>query len=206
MSKVVSPYRNIKQYTRILVEPYHMNSDIKTNMKIILKKKIEKKCNKNGYVDEVYKILEYSDGFMPAENLSGSAIYNIAYHCKICVPVENTIIVGLVKVVNQELVIAINGPIMLIIPKVNIDTNIWDVSDNYSYKKNKNIKLKSGDYVKILIVDKRINQNDSQIKTIGKLLDIATPEEVDNYFGNKLFEKAEELKDETINTTNNFIF
>ena len=36
--KLVSPYRNIKQYTRILIEPYYMNSDIKNNMKIILKK------------------------------------------------------------------------------------------------------------------------------------------------------------------------
>ena len=38
--KLVSPYRNIKQHTRISIEPYHMNSDIKNNMKIILKKKV----------------------------------------------------------------------------------------------------------------------------------------------------------------------
>ena len=50
MSKIVSPYRNIKQYTRISIEPFNMNSDIKNNMKIILKKKIEKKCNKNVYI------------------------------------------------------------------------------------------------------------------------------------------------------------
>ena len=38
--KLVSPYRNIKQYTRILLEAYHMNSDIRNNMKIVLKKKL----------------------------------------------------------------------------------------------------------------------------------------------------------------------
>ena len=64
MSKLVSPYKNIKQYTRISLEPYHMNSDIRNNMKLTLKKKVEKKCNKNGFIDEVYKILEYFLSFI----------------------------------------------------------------------------------------------------------------------------------------------
>ncbi len=183
--KVVSPYRNIKQYTRISIESYHMNSDIKNNMKIVLKKKVEKKCNKNGFVDEVYKILEYSDGIMPPENLNGAAVYNITYHCKLCIPVENTIIIGQVKVINQELVVAINGPILIFIPKDNVDTNVWDIPDGYMNKRTKK-KLESGNYVKIQIVNKRINQNDKQIKTLGKLLDFATQDEVDKYFGSKI--------------------
>ena len=185
MSKLVSPYRNIKQYTRISIEPFNMNSDIKNNMKIILKKKIEKKCNKNGFVDEVYRILEYSDGIMPPENLNGSVIYNITYHCKICIPVENTNIIGQIKVINQELIIAVNGPIMFFIPKENIDTNNWDIPDGYLNKLKKK-KLQRDDYVKIQIIDKRINQNDSQIKSIGKLIDFASSEEVDKYFGSKI--------------------
>ena len=202
--KLVSPYRNIKQYTRILVEPYHMNSDIRNNMKIILKKKVEKKCNKNGYIDEVYRILEYSDGMMPVENLNGGAIYNITYHCKICIPIENTILIGQVKVINQELVVAVNGPIMIFIPKENVDTNIWDIPEGYIHKKVKEKKLLSGDYVKIQILDKRINQNDSQIKAMGKLLDVASEEETNTYFGNRLStDKPEEIVDN--NTESNFI-
>ena len=162
-----------------------MNSDIKNNMKIVLKKKVEKKCNKNGFIDEVYRILEYSDGLMPPENLNGSAIYNITYHCKICIPVENAILLGQVKVINQELIIAINGPIMFFIPKENIDTNTWDIADGYMNKNFKK-KLVSGDYIKIQIINKRINQNDTQIKSIGKLIDFATPEEVEKYFGTKI--------------------
>jgi DNA-directed RNA polymerase subunit E'/Rpb7 len=183
--KLVSPYRNIKQYTRISVEPFHMNSDIKNNMKIILKKKVEKKCNRNGFVDEVYRILEYSDGIMPPENLNGSAIYNITYHCKLCIPVENTSIIGMIKVINQELVVAVNGPIMFFIPKENVDTNVWDIPDGY-FNKNKKRKLMAGDYVKIQIMDKRINQNDSQIKSIGRLIDFASSDEVDKYYGAKI--------------------
>jgi hypothetical protein len=74
---------------------------------------------------------------------------------------------------------------MIFIPKENVDTNVWDIPDGYMNKLKKK-KLASGDYIKIQIVDRRINQNDTQIKVIGKLLDYATPEEVDKYFGSKI--------------------
>ena len=185
MSKIVSPYKNIKQHTRISLEPYHMNSDIRNNMKLVLKKKIEKKCNKNGYIDEVYKILEFSDGIMIPENLNGSAIYNIAYHCRLCIPVENSLIIAYIKMISTDLIVAINGPLFIFIPKNYIDTNIWDIPDGYVNKKTQK-KLAVGTYTKIQIIDKRINQGDTQIKIMGKLLDFATDEEVDKYYGSKI--------------------
>ena len=205
-TKIVSPYRNIKQYTRISIEPYHMNSDIKNNMKIILKNKVEKKCNKFGFVDEVYRIIEYSDGIMPAENLNGSAIYNIMYHCKICVPVENTILIAEVKLINQEVVAAINGPIMLFLPKEHVDATVWEIPEGYM-NKHANKKLLVGDFVKIQIINKRINMNDNNIRAIGKLLDLATPEEVDKYFGSKIIIniKPEQSDMNEIDTESNFI-
>ena len=185
MSKIVSPYKNIKQHTRISLEPYHMNSDIRNNMKMVLKKKVEKKCNKNGYIDEVYKILEFSDGIMIPENLNGSAIYNIAYHCRLCIPVENSVIIAYIKMISTDLIVAINGPLFVFIPKNYIDTNIWDIPDGYVNKKTQK-KLAVGTFTKIQIIDKRINQGDTQIKIMGKLLDFATEEEVDKYYGSKI--------------------
>ena len=198
---LVSPYRNIKQYTRISIEPYHMNSDIILNLKLILKKKKEKKCNKNGFIDEVYRILEYSDGMMPPENLNGCVIYNITYHCKICIPVENTLIIGQVKVINQELIIAMNGPIMIFIPKENVDTNYWEIIDGYKNKKS-NKKLVTEDFIKIQITDKRINQNDNQIKSIGKLNEPATEEEVTQFFGSKINKPIENIASGSENVDN----
>ena len=182
---LVSPYRNLNQTTRISIEPYHMNSDIILNLKLKIKEKIEKKCNVNGYVVEVYRILEYSDGIMPPENLNGCAIYNITYHCKICIPIENTLIIGQVKVINQELIIANNGPIWIFIPKENIDSNYWEIIDGYK-NKNNNKKLVIEDFVKIQITHKRNNKNDNQINTIGKLVEYASDDEVKKFFGSKI--------------------
>lgn len=204
MSKLVSPYKNIKQYTRISLEPYHMNSDIRNNMKLTLKKKVEKKCNKNGFIDEVYKILEYSDGIMIPENLNGSAIYNITYHCRICKPVENTVIIANTKMVNPDLIVAINGPLFIFIRKSDVDTNIWDIPENFNHKKT-NKKLTISNYIKIQIVDKRINNGDSQIKIIGKLLDFATDEEIEKYYGSKIIKSDAVEQQEDNAEESNFI-
>lgn len=48
-----------------------------------------------------------------------------------CIPIENTIIIGQVRIINQELIVAINGPIMFFIPKENIDSNIWNIALGY---------------------------------------------------------------------------
>jgi DNA-directed RNA polymerase subunit E'/Rpb7 len=178
-----SPYRNIIQNTNISIEPYYMNSDIRNNMKIVLKKKVEKKCNENGYIDEVYRITNYKDGNLISENLSGNAIFNVSYHCKICIPIENTIIIGQVKVINQEVIVCMNGPVMIFITKNNIDSNIWEISEGYLHKEKKD-KLSIGQYIKIHIINKNINQGDIQVKAIGILLDYPTTEELNKYYGN----------------------
>jgi len=204
---IVSPYKDINQYTRIKVDPHQMNSDIRNNMKLILKKKVEKRCNKNGFVDTVYRIVKYSDGELVTENLSGSAIFDIVYHCRLCIPIEHAQMVVQIKVINQELIVACNGPILIFIPKDNIDTNIWDVVNNYFHKNNKQ-NLKINDFVKILILDKRINQGDFQIKSIGKLLDFASDEEINEYYGSIVHDDIEEEVEENTNsveTKSNFI-
>jgi len=182
--KLTTSYIYVAEEDIIQIKPYHMNSDILNNMLKILKNKVEKKCNKNGYVELVYKILSYSDGEMPPENLNGAANYVLKYDCKLYMPVENSILIGLIRIINQDLIIAINGPILMFILKINVDPTIWNILENYENIITKK-KLSIGDYVKIHIIDKRINKNDVQIKVLGKLLDYATPEEVETFFINK---------------------
>lgn len=197
---IISPYKNVEQYTRIIIEPHQMNSDIKNHMKYNLKKKVEKKCNKNGYVDEIYRITSYSDGYMIPENLSGNVIYNVSYHCKLCIPIENSIIIGQIKVINQEIVVAINGPIMMFIPRDNVDLTYWTNNiDNFTHKKKANVILNVGDYACVQIINKRINQYDTQIKTIGKLLDLPSTEQIEKYFGTIIDETSDILNNQISN-------
>ncbi len=179
---LVSPYKNIIQYSKIQVKPNQMNSDIRNILKMNLRKKVEKKCNKNGFIDEVYKI-EHSEAMdMEPENLSGASNFMVTFHCRICIPVQNTQLVVQIKNLNQVLILAVNGPIMIFIPKDNIDLNTWDVYDNFMHKQKKEV-LKVGSFVKVEVLATRINQLDYQIKVIGSLVDFASESEIKNYFG-----------------------
>ena len=188
---LVSPYKNTSQYTKVQLKPHMLNSDIQNVMKLELRKKVEKRCNKNGYIDEVHRIEEFSADTMRPENLSGCVNFNITYHCRLCIPVEETLIIAQIKAINQELILASNGPIMIFIPKDNINNDNWDVTEKFLNKKTKE-QLKVNSYVKINIVNKRINQGDHQIKVIGYLIDSATKDEINNYYGSIIEDTTEE--------------
>lgn len=202
---LVSPYKNTTQYTKIQLKPHMMNSDIQNIMKLVLRKKVEKRCNKNGFIDEVFRIEDYQEDDLRPENLSGCANFYITYHCRLCIPIENSIIVAQVKAINQELILAVNGPIMIFIPKDNVDSNVWDISDKFLHLKDKT-NLKLNNYIKVEIVNKRINQGDHQIKVISKLLDYATDEEINSYFGSIITtEDQEQEQEDSGQEENNFI-
>ena len=194
--KLQSPYKNTIQYTTIQVLPQHMNSDILSNMELILRQKVENKCNKFGYIDKVYTIEKYYEGELITEHFLGAANYKIDYQCRMCLPIENTMIITKVHSVNSELIILSNGPIIVFIPKENIDTNTWNISNNITHRE-KDTNLKIGDYVKIIIDKIKVNQNDSQIKCIGILNDYSTNSEKELYFGSIINEEDNtEDKDE----------
>jgi len=209
MSIIISPYKNLIQYSRIQLQPYQLNSDIESNMELVLQQKLEKKCNRYGYIDKIYRIKEYEEGIMRKENLSGVIDYNITFECRICLPVENTVIIGKIMAINQELVLINNGPIIIFIPKGNIDTNIWNISSVFTNKKTDKV-LSENNLVKVLVTKIKINQNDTQIKCIGNLLDTPTDKEVEEYYGIIINEESEdelsENEDENVNKdTDNFI-
>lgn len=204
---LVSPYKNTTQYTKIQIKPHMMNSDIQNIMKLVLRKKVEKRCNKNGFIDEVHRIEKFMEEDLHPENLSGCANYYITYHCRICLPIENSIIIAQVKAINQELILATNGPIMIFIPKNNINQAKWDVSDKFLNRKTKT-NLIVNNYIKIEVVNKRINQGDHQIKVIGKLVDFATDDMTTLYFGSIITKEEETnrtLDKESEEGNNNFI-
>lgn len=204
---LVSPYKNTTQYTKIQIKPHMMNSDIQNIMKLVLRKKVEKRCNKNGFIDEVHRIEKFMEEDLHPENLSGCANFYITYHCRICLPIENSIIIAQVKAINQELILATNGPIMIFIPKNNINQAKWDVSDKFLNRKTKT-NLIVNNYIKIEVLNKRVNQGDHQIKVIGKLIDFATDDMTTLYFGSIITKEEETnrtLDKESEEGNNNFI-
>jgi DNA-directed RNA polymerase subunit E'/Rpb7 len=175
------PYFELEQKERVSLHPSQMNGDILLKLKLNLKDKVEKRCNKYGYIDKVYKIASYQDGIMEAENLSGSAVYQVNYQCKIYMPMENTLIVSEAILVNPELIVCIHGPIKIFIPRENINTQNFDITRDFLHLKTKKI-LQLNQKVIIRIKSKRLNQGDKNIKCIGYLEDVASEEQASKFY------------------------
>lgn len=196
MDKLVSPYIDTEQYTKISLHPYQMTTDVNINLKINLKKKVEKKCNQNGFISKIYKIVEKSDGIIDAENFNASANFVIKYSCKLCLPVENTLIVGKIRTINRVLMVIENGPILSIVLSNNINYDVFKSNNQNNLSHIKSGKeLEIGDFVKIKILSKTFNYNDNQIKTMAYLEDVADAEEVSKYFSTVIQENEIELED-----------
>ena len=115
MAEITTPYFDTELYSRILIHPQQINNDIYINLKNNLKKKVEKKCNKYGFITKVYKIVDYSDGEIIPENFDASHVFNVKFSCRVCRPVINNKIICKIDLLNKALIKASNGPIICII-------------------------------------------------------------------------------------------
>ena len=181
MTEIVSPYFNFELYTTLLLSPNQMNNNLYVNLKKNLKSKVEKKCNKIGYIINVYNILSYDDGILEAEDFTGSAKYNIKYSARLCCPVENTFIICKIENMNKLLIKAKNGPILIIINNNNINTDNFK-KDNEQNIIHKNKMLKVNDYIIIKVLAKKLNNNDIRICTLGYLENIPTDKQINTFF------------------------
>ena len=185
---MTSPYINTKLFTSISLRPDQMDNKIYINLKKNLENKLLKKCYKNyGYISNIYKILDYDDGMVEAENLRGSAIFDISFSCKLCRPLKQTQIICQIHRANKLLVTAVNGPIQVIISHDRMSDNFrTDYNNTLTYKKDGvSTSLEPGDFVKVTILSITFSHNDIVIKSIGYLDNIATDDEIKQFYNDE---------------------
>jgi DNA-directed RNA polymerase subunit E'/Rpb7 len=178
---MTSPYINTELYTHVSLIPNQMDNKLYINLKQNLEQKVNKKCfNDKGYIMEIYKIIEYRDGVIEAENPSGSAIFDVRFSCRLCIPLKKSQLICKVDRVNKLLITVTNGPVIAIITNDRINDKIFypDNNNNLRYRHdNKSSILEQGDFIKVTIISVTFNNGDDKIKAIGFIDDIATDDE-----------------------------
>jgi DNA-directed RNA polymerase subunit E'/Rpb7 len=184
LNEIIYPCKDEILSTRVILHPYQMNNDLYINLKKNLVDKIEGKCTKDGFIIKVYKILEYIDGIIEPENFTGSAVYFVKYLAKICIALNETSIVAKITsyIPNANFALAEFGSIIKIIfTKNERDLN----TQNFLIGNDKSLihihtqkKITSGDYVVIQLKSVKFYQNDTMIKCMGYLDNIASVEEI----------------------------
>jgi DNA-directed RNA polymerase subunit E'/Rpb7 len=181
---LTNPYKNTIFYTRVRLLPIQMNNELYINLKNNLMKKVEKKCNKYGYINKVFKILSYSDGLISPEDFSGSSVFNIKYSANACIPVENSKIVVKIEKMNNMAILAKNGPIKVVLKYDKIFDKFKVVQGVILYTKEDgtSVQVKSGDFLIITILAKRFYNKDNFISVYGYIDSVPTEKEVSSYY------------------------
>lgn len=193
-----SPYINTKLFTTVSLKADQLNNKLYINLKKNLEDNLLHKCYKDyGYIMDIFKITKYSDGNVEAENYSSSAKYDVEFSCRLCRPLRLKQIICEIDKVNKMLVTAKNGPIIVIITNDRINEKVFftDNNNNLRYKKEGGSKLlQPNDFVRISIESTGSNHNDTKIKAIGYLEDIATDVEITDYYKDN-YDKEKDLVD-----------
>jgi DNA-directed RNA polymerase subunit E'/Rpb7 len=179
---IVNPYINTNLAAQVLLKPNQLDNNIYINIKKNLKTTLEGKCNKYGFIQIIHKVLEYNDGLMVPEDLTGSVLFNVKYSTLICIPIENTNIICKITNVENNLFTAQNGPILIVLKQSDINTNIFTNDRGIVMVKNTNKKLDKGDYVIVYIRNKRYYSGDTTIIAMARLENIPSDNEVEKYF------------------------
>jgi DNA-directed RNA polymerase subunit E'/Rpb7 len=179
-----SPYITTELTSSVSLDPRQMDNNIYKNLKNNLIKRFEGKCFKDyGFINKIYDVTKYSDGYVVAENPKSAARFYITFTCKLCYPLLKKQIICKIDKANRLIMRLNNGPInVLVTTKDRINKNIFFVdtkTGNLMAKKDgKSVTITIGSYVKVTIESRQFNDQDTMIMAMGFLEDIATDEEV----------------------------
>jgi len=191
--ELVNPFIIKKLSTRVELYPHQMDSELYLNLKKNLRNSLEGKCNKYGFVHKIIRIEDYTDNIINPENFSGNAVYNIHYIANICIPLVKTVIVTCVDNFNKRLLLGKNGPIDAIIKITDMNSNVFTIKPDGTIWINSQSKaLERGNYIKVIIDCKKFSPGDDKIGVMGKVVDIASDEEVEKFFTSTIREDEQE--------------
>jgi DNA-directed RNA polymerase subunit E'/Rpb7 len=166
-----------------------MDNKIYINLKKNLENKVTSRCfSKYGYIVKVIEILKWKDGIIEAENTASSALFDLEFSCRLCLPLENTQIICEVDRVNKLMITAKNGPILIVITTDRLNSSVFfmDNNNNIRYKKDGQSKmLEPQDFIKVTIQTRQFFDGDDKIKAIGFADDIATEDEKKRYYADQ---------------------
>jgi DNA-directed RNA polymerase subunit E'/Rpb7 len=182
-----NPFIDTILYTTVALHPSQLNNNIYSNLKQNLSNKLEKRCYKNyGYVSKIYEILERTNKNIIPEDNNACGIFNVKFSCRLCHPLENTQIICKVNLSNDVLVSLVRPPIHVIVStdddRINHSIFMKDPHEKKIKVKKTGETLEKGMFVKTTILSKKFTDKDKRIIILGSLDDIATDEEIEQFY------------------------
>jgi len=148
---------------------------------------------------DIIEILGKEIGRCETEDLTASARFNVTYSCILCRPLKGTNIICKIDKLTKAVILAVNGPIsVIIIPDKINDNNFVVFNNNIRYKDKNNNSYQSlapDDIIKVKILNLSFRNNADNISVIGYLDDIASTDEIKEYYDQKYIAIGESTTD-----------
>lgn len=191
---IISPFINMELHSLVVIQPYQLNNELYLHLKNNLIKTVVNKCNNVGYICKVNEIISYKDGKVEAEDFSGNIIFDVTFNANICIPIKDTNIVCKIESIHKQLIIGNNGPIKCIIKTNDIDQDNFEITGNGNIMvKLFNKSLQINDHVIINIRSHKSYVGDDKIGVMGYIYNIATEDDIKNYYYNKYIDDSAEI-------------
>lgn len=176
----ISLYFRTQFNTKTSLQPEQINADLDNNLLNNLKKQVEKKCMDIGIVIKVNRIIDYDYGVISDANYMAVTVYDVKYECMVCSLTKNLEIICKVENIITGFYVAKNGPVVVAIQTIDTTQNFEMVNQQIIYTKTGN-PVKKGDYLKVSIISIKNNLGEKEIVTMCRLINMATPEEIEKY-------------------------
>lgn len=147
----------------ISLSPYEIENGVDETILESLKKNVEGKCSKDGFVKEnSVSIIKRTTGQIRNNQFTGDIHFQVLYSCLICNPSNGEDIICEVKQKNKMGILATNGPLLIIIP--------------FQHHSNRDIfqNIEINNKLVVSVIGKRFNTNDVNIEVVAKIREIMT--------------------------------
>lgn len=172
---------------KIIVEllPSQMNSNLYSHLKRNIEMRVLGKCNNVGLFIKVEKLIKYDENEINIENFTSNAEYSVTFLATVCIPLPDTeVILRVEKTICEHgnyLLNAGNGALSCVLSVKN-NSHFLSMKNSKIYIAKYDKYIEVGNYIKILIKNKRSDPRDEKIGIAGKIIDIATEEEIKNHY------------------------
>jgi DNA-directed RNA polymerase subunit E'/Rpb7 len=205
-----NPYITTYLITTVRLLPREMDNNIRKYIKTNIEKEHINKCfGDYGYIDKVHETEIISDGILIPEDPMCCPTYKVRFLATLFRPLQNSIISAKIISMSEQLIFLSYGPLEIIVKTINgINKNLFQFNSNYNrwtYKKSNDknkqqlIVLKSGSYLKVKILSKKIVDKHKQIICLGFIEDIASEKDIEQSIKNAYEPKKYDNIEEYIN-------
>lgn len=174
-------YYRTQLEVKVSIQPNQADGNIDEHIFNNLKASVEKKSIDNGIVIKVNRIISYNKGQIDQANTMGIAVTTVKYECFLCSPTKDLEIICKVTNIFKGYIICQNGPVVVAVLYNGIDTQKFEVVDSVVVNIGSKEPIKKEDFIKVSIVSINNNLGATTIVTIGKLLSMATKDEINSY-------------------------